>query len=157
MANLGRIYEEQGEFLKMLAGKLELPDVNSIGEYLDKCKDKESIDFLNKQLEKYMNEGKLESWVNLVVENNSPIILYLSKEEKSIFFNIRDFWSWYKSVEKSLMVKGVLPGLSEEERLDILCGGRYCYTESICDFHESDDEYDDGDTVFSYKETRRYM
>lgn len=157
MANLGRIYEEQGEFLKMLAGKLELPDVNSIGEYLDKCKDKESIDFLNKQLEKYMSAGKLKSWVNLVVENHSARILYLSKEEKSIFFNIENLWSCYMSVKKTLMVSGALPGLSEKKRLAILMAGRHCYTESICDFHESADEDDIGDTVFSYTETRRYM
>lgn len=157
MANLGRIYEEQVEFFKMLAGKLELPDVNSIGEYLDKCKDEESIDFLNKQLEKYMSAGKLKSWVNLLVENNSPRILYLSKEEKSIFFNIRNLWNYYKIVKKSLMVSGALPRLSEKKRLAILMNGRCCYTESICDFHESDDEDDIGDTVFSYTETRRYM
>lgn len=157
MVNLVSVYEEQVEFLKMLASKLELSDVNSIGEYLDKCKDEESIDFLNKQLEKYMSAGKLKNWVNLLVENNSSLILYLSKEEKSIFFNIRNLWSYYKSVKKTLMVSGTLPGLSEKERLAILMAGRHCYTESICDFHELDDEDDNGDTVFSYTETRRYM
>lgn len=33
----------------------------------------------------------------------------------------------------------------------------HCFTNSLVDFHESDDEDDDGSTVFAYTETRRYM
>lgn len=32
-----------------------------------------------------------------------------------------------------------------------------CFTNSLVDFHESNDEDDDGSTVFAYTETRRYM
>ena len=34
---------------------------------------------------------------------------------------------------------------------------RHCFTNSLVDYHESNDEDDDGSTVFSYTETRRYM
>jgi len=34
---------------------------------------------------------------------------------------------------------------------------RHCFTNSLVDYHESNDEEDDGNTVFSYTETRRYM
>lgn len=55
--------------------------------------------------------------------------------------------------------EGVKSNFSEEEinRLERIHRG-CCFTNSLVDFHESDDEEDDdGSTVFAYTETLRYM
>lgn len=44
----------------------------------------------------------------------------------------------------------------EQEKLEIIHRG-HCFTNSLVDFYESNDEDDDGSTVFAYTETRRYM
>lgn len=44
----------------------------------------------------------------------------------------------------------------EREKLEKI-HRKHCFTNSLVDFHESDDEDDDGSTVFAYTETRRYM
>lgn len=44
----------------------------------------------------------------------------------------------------------------EREKLDKI-NKEHCFTNSLVDFHESNDEDDDGSTVFTYTETRRYM
>lgn len=54
--------------------------------------------------------------------------------------------------------KAVKSDFTEEEleKLEMLHKG-HCFTNSLVDFHESDDEDDDGKTIFAYTETRRYM
>lgn len=44
----------------------------------------------------------------------------------------------------------------ELEKLDDLYGG-YCFTNSLVDFYESDDDNDDGSSIFTYTDIRRYM
>lgn len=44
----------------------------------------------------------------------------------------------------------------ELEKLNSVYGG-YCFTNSLVDFYESDDDNDDGSTIFAYTDTRRYM
>lgn len=142
-------FKEQEKFLKMLAKKLKLADYKCLGSYLCCC-ESEKKDFLNKQLIKCINDGKLINWLIDEIKKNS-----INQLGENI--DIDYFWSSY-CYTLGAMGLGVPSDFSDSEEKKLkLVMNRHCFGNSICDFHESDDEDDDGSTVFAYTETRRYM
>lgn len=149
-------FNEQVEFLKILAKKLELDDYNRLGSYLCNCSKKKK-DFLNKQLIKYINDGELTNWlVNIFKEKSIKEIGEL---------DIDYFWEsyWHILHTMSLDVRnydyvGVPSNFTDEEIKKLQKVRRsHCFYNSLVDFHESEDDDDDGNTVFAYSPTRRYM
>lgn len=123
-------------------------------------------DFLNKQLIKCINEGKLTSWlVNEVKEK--------SIKEIEELINIDYFWKsytknqFYKKKNDSVFCEDETEESfwSKEELQKLKCNGRYSFENSLCDFHESSDaspyicdsKNDDGSTIFEYNDSRRFM
>ncbi len=148
-----KVFNEQVKFLKSLAKKLKLDNYDCLGEYLIHCTDETKIDFLNKQLIKWINDGKLTNWLADEVEEKS-----INQVENLI--NINYFWDCYcnelNARSRSEYI-AVPSNFSDSEVKKLKLMKRHCFGNSICDFHESNDEDDDGSTVFAYTDTRRYM
>lgn len=148
-------FNEQEQVLKMLAIKLNL-DVTD-GDYIrrfyayfvGKNYDTKFINNLSKMIGEYIKEGNLNNWLKENINNHSI-------EE---LMDIEFFWESYVN---NLNILGKQePVCYTDKELAILniysVNAGHIFENSICDFHESRDEDDNGDTVFSYTDTRRYM
>ena len=110
-------FNEQVEFFKMLANKLELSNVNLHNEDCIRCFsiyfgqrrfDEKSINFLNKELDEYITTGKLDNWVKDNINDDSI--------EKLV--NIHFFWNCYCHSASCLGIE--VPSDFTDEELEML-------------------------------------
>lgn len=113
----------------MLAKKLELSDYNRLGDYLYNGNNAKGIDFLNNQLIKYINEGKLTNWLVYKVKKTS-----INQLEENI--DIKYFWRCYCS-ELAAMGLDVPSDFSDIELEKLQRDGRHVFENSICEFNEA--------------------
>lgn len=107
----------------------------------------------NKLLHKFIADGKLTNWVNDELENKR--VQSVDKIDIFYFMHSYDINTFVQS--KGGKVENEFFTPEELMKLDFVKGG-YCHTNyTPVDFHESHDDNDDGESIFTYDESRKFM
>lgn len=146
------VYKEQLEFIKTFCEKfgdtLNFYGLN-INEYI---RDFEGYGNATRLLYKFIDDGKLTNWVNDELKNKR--VQSVAQIDIFYFMDSYDINTYVKSkggtVEESFFT------VEELMKLDSFHGS-YCFENSLVDFHESHDDNDNGDTIFKYNDSRRFM
>lgn len=157
-------YKEQLQFIKTFCEKfgdtLNFYGLN-INGYI--CNPEGRIN-ASRLLSEFIDDGKLNNWINDELENKRV----QSSDEMNIFYFMKSYYinSYVNSIGGSYKTDNTLAQklgieqfsftIEELMKLDSIHEG-YCFENSLVDFYESHDDNDNGETIFSYDESRKFM